>query len=374
MDKKTPKLVLDVTPEITEESKVEDFLVVSEMPVQELSAVKEFAEKIDLTNSAQIIQYGVAAQTKVSSFSEAALSKIRNKDMDEIGKMVTNLVTELKGFSPDEPQKKGLKGFLQKAGRHFTQLREKYTTVEKSVDRISGILEDHKMILLKDVAMLDNMYELNLTYFKELSMYILAGRQKLDAVINNDLPTLQQKAQESGKTEDADAANYLAEMCNRFDKKLHDLDLTRTICLQMGPQIRLVQNSDSIMVEKIQSSLVNTIPLWKNQMVLALSLEHSKKATEAHREVTDMTNELLKKNAEMLKVNTVETAKESERSIVDVQTLVQTNQSLIESLDEVMKIQAEGREQRRQAEVQLVQIEEDLKAKLLDISGARNAE
>lgn len=341
----------------------------SSLTEQEKAEISEFSKKIDLSRTADILQYGLPAQTKVSQFSETALSNIRTKDMGEVGGMITDLVGELRGFSPNQPRKKGLLGLLKRAGDEIAELQAHYSSVEKNVDRICNVLEDHKMTLLKDITMLDQMYELNVNYFKELTMYIIAGRDKLKEVITKVLPKLQEKARQSGKTEDAQAANYLAEMCNRFDKKLYDLDLTRTICLQMGPQIRMVQSNDSMMADKIQSSLVNTIPLWKNQMVLALSLVHSKEAIKAQREVTDTTNELLRRNAEALKASTVETARESERGIVDIETLVETNASLISTLDEVMNIYQEGRAKRRAAEEQLKRIEGDLKNKLLELKG-----
>ncbi len=341
----------------------------SSLSEKEKAEISEFSRKIDLSKTADILQYGLPAQTKVSQFSESALTGIRTKDMGEVGGMITDLIGELKGFSPNQPRKKGLLGLLQRAGNEIKELQARYSSVEKNVDRICSVLEDHKMTLLKDITMLDQMYELNVNYFKELTMYIIAGRDKLNEVITKDLPQLQEKAKQSGKTEDAQAANYLAEMCNRFDKKLYDLDLTRTISLQMGPQIRLVQSNDSMMADKIQSSLVNTIPLWKNQMVLALSLAHSKEAIKAQREVTDTTNELLRKNAELLKTSTVETARESERGIVDIETLVETNESLISTLDEVMNIYQDGRAKRRAAEEQLKRIEGELKNKLLQVKG-----
>ena len=340
----------------------------SQLSPQELAMVKEFAQKIDINNSAQVLQFGAASQQKMSQFSETALANVRAKDMDEIGTMLTGLVVELKGFSAEDDSK-GLFGLFKKAGKKVTELKARYDTVEKNVDKIVNVLETHKVTLLKDIVMLDKMYERNLAYFKELTMYILAGRQKLQEVYDNDLPAVQAKATASGLMEDAQAANNLADMCNRFDKKIHDLDLTRTISLQMSPQIRMVQNNNSIMVEKIHSSIVNTIPLWKNQMVLTLGLAHSKKALETQKKVTDMTNDLLRKNADMLKTSTVEIAKESERGIVDMETLRHTNESLISTLDEVMRIQQEGKQKRREAEVELTRIESDLKHKLLDIKG-----
>jgi len=333
---------------------------------QEKAMVKDFAEKINIFDSAQILQYGSSAQKKIADFSENALRNVRAKDIDEVGEMVTNLVLELKDFSVDE-QPKGFRGLFKKAERSINRLKAQYDSIEKNVDKICQMLENHKITLLKDITMLDKMYEMNLAYYKELTMYILAGREKLAKVINEDLPALQEKARKSGKPEDAQQANYLADMCNRFEKKLHDLELTRTICLQMGPQIRMVQSTNSIMVEKIQTSLVNTIPLWKNQMVLALGMAHTKKAIEAQRKVTDVTNDLLRKNAEMLKTNAIDAARESERGIVDLETLKQTNQALIETLDEVLQIQRDGRAKRREAEKELARIEEELKNKLLSI-------
>ncbi len=332
----------------------------------EKAMVHEFAQKIDITNTHQILQYGNSAQKKISDFSENALSNVRTKDMDEVGKMLTNLVTELRGFSP-EVEQKGFMGLFKKTGNQIETMKAKYGTVESNINKICDSLESHQMVLIKDIALLDKMYEKNLTYFKELTMYILAGREKLGEIMNVELPKLQSQAKESGRPEDAQTANYLADMANRFDKKLYDLDLTRTISVQMGPQIRLVQSTNSILVEKIQTSLMNTIPLWKNQMVLTLGLEHSKDAIKAQREVTNITNELLRKNADMLKTNTIEAAKESERGIVDIETLRHTNQSLISTLDEVLKIQAEGRQKRREAEGELQRIEGELKAKLLEL-------
>ena len=338
----------------------------SQLTTEELALVKDFAQKIDITNAPQILQYGVASQQKMSQFSESALENVRTKDMDEIGKMITGLVVELKGFSQEE-ESKGFFGLFKKPGNKMVELKARYDTVEKNVDKICDVLETHKMTLLKDVALLDKLYDQNVTYFKELTMYILAGRQKLQEFYDNDLVAAQEKAKQTNAPEDAQAANYLADMCNRFDKKLHDLDLTRTISIQMAPQIRLVQSNDSIMVEKIQSSLVNTIPLWKNQMVLTLGLAHSKQAIEAQQQVTNITNELLRKNADALKISTVETAKESERGIVDLETLRYTNESLISTLDEVMQIQQEGRQNRQAAESELKRIEDDLKSKLLEL-------
>jgi len=336
---------------------------------QEKAMVKEFAKKIDITDSAQILQYGSPAQKKIADFSENALSNVRTRDLDEVGRIISDLVVKLKGFSvEDEP--KGLMGIFKRTGRQINRMKAQYNTIEKNIDEICETLEKHKITLLKDITMLDKMYEMNLAYYKELSMYIMAGREKLNEVVNKELPALQEKARMSGRPEDAQAANYLADMCNRFEKRLHDLELTRTICIQMGPQIRMVQSTDSVMVEKIQTSLVNTIPLWKNQMVLALGIAHSKKAMEAQRQVTDITNNLLRKNAEMLKTNTIDAAKEAERGIVDIETLRQTNQSLIETLDEVLRIQREGRSKRLEAEKELMRIENELKNKLLSVRDA----
>jgi uncharacterized protein YaaN involved in tellurite resistance len=333
---------------------------------QEKSMVRDFVKKINISDSAQILQYGSGAQKKIADFSENALANVRAKDMDEVGRMVTDLVVELKGFSYDE-ETKGFLGIFKKAGKSINRLKVQYDSAEQNIDKICDILEGHKITLLKDITMLDKMYEMNLNYYKELNMYIFAGREKLNEVINKELPALQEKAKISGKPEDAQAANYLADMCNRFDKKLHDLELTRTISIQMGPQIRMVQGTDSVMAEKIQTSLVNTIPLWKNQMVLALGIAHSKSAIEAQRKVTDVTNQLLRKNAEMLKTSAIEAARESERGIVDIETLKQTNQTLMETLDEVLQIQREGRAKRREAEKELMRIEDELKNKLLSL-------
>ena len=332
---------------------------------QELTVVTDFAKQINLADSTQILQYGANAQKKISAFSESALANVQSQDMDEIGQMLTGLVLQLKNF--DEEDAKGLKGLFKKGSNRVEAMKAKYTTVEKNLDKICGTLEGHKITLLKDITLLDKMYEMNLGYYKELTMYILAGRKKLEMAEARDLPALQEKARQSGKTEDAQAANDLSEQCNRFDKKLYDLELTRNICLQMGPQIRLVQGNDTVMVEKIQSSLVNTIPLWKNQMVLTLGLAHSKSAIDAQRQVSEVTNELLRKNAQTLKTSTIEAAKESERGIVDIETLQITNAALISTLDEVIEIQKTGRGKRREAEGELQRIENELKHKLLEI-------
>ena len=335
---------------------------------EEQKMVDDFAEKIDITNSQIVLQYGAASQKKISDFSEAALDKVRTKDMGEVGDMLTSLVTELQNFDALEEQPKGFLGLFKRAGNQLEEMKTRYNKVETNVDRIEGMLEAHQVQLMKDIAMLDKMYQLNMTYFKELSMYILAGKKKLKSVRENELAAAEAKARTSGLPEDAQAARDLADLCNRFEKKLYDLELTRNISLQMGPQIRLIQNNNTIMAEKIQSSIVNTIPLWKNQMVLALGLAHSQQAINAQRAVTDMTNELLKKNAAALKQGTIEAARESERGIVDMETLQATNRSLIETLDELKKIQTEGKEKRAAAEQELGRIEGELKQKLLELN------
>ena len=334
---------------------------------EEKAAVDAFAAKIDITNSQQVLQYGAACQKKIGDFSEAALSKVRTKDLGETGDMITSLIGELKGFDANEEQQKGILGFFKKKGSQLEEMKRRYDSVEKNVENIQGQLEAHQVTLMKDIAMLDKMYELNMAYFKELSMYILAGKKKLAEVRATDLQAAMDKAKASGLPEDAQKARDLADLCERFEKKLYDLELTRNISLQMGPQIRLIQNNDTMMAEKIQSTIINTIPLWKNQMVLALGLAHSQQAMEAERAVTDMTNELLKKNAAALKQGTIETAKEAQRGIVDIETLQQTNKSLIETLDELNKIQTEGRAKRASAEVELTRIEDELKAKMMEI-------
>ena len=338
----------------------------SSLTESEKKAVNDFAEKIDISNSTMILQYGASAQKKLSDFSESALASVRTKDLGEVGNMITGLVGELKGFSVDEDEK-GVLGFFKKSANKLGNLKTRYDKAEVNVNKISSVLEGHQVQLLKDIAMLDQMYEKNLVNFKEISMYILAGKKKLQQVRETVLPGLVEKARASGQPEDSQKANDMAAFCDRFEKKLHDLELTRMISLQMAPQIRLVQNNDTLMAEKIQSTINNTIPLWKSQMVLALGVEHSAQALKAQREVTEMTNELLKKNAEKLKMATIETARESERGIVDIETLQHTNRMLIESLDEVVKIQDEGRTKRRAAEQELGRIEGELKQKLLDI-------
>ncbi len=334
---------------------------------QEKKMVDDFAAQIDLTNSTVILQYGAGAQKKMADFSESALENVRTKDLGEIGEMLSGVVSELKNF--DEEEEKGFFGFFKKNTNKLNSMKAKYAKAEANINQIIGGLENHMVTLLKDVAMLDKMYEINKGYFKEISMYILAGQKKLAEVRATQLTALIEKAQKSNLPEDAQAANDLAALCDRFEKKLHDLELTRMISIQMAPQLRLVQNNDTLMSEKIQSTIVNTIPLWKSQMVLALGVTHSQQAAQAQREVTDMTNELLRKNAQTLKMATIETAKESERGVVDIETLKATNESLISTLDEVMKIQQEGRQKRREAEVELGRIEEELKQKLLQIRG-----
>ena len=332
----------------------------------EKQAVEAFSKKIDLTDSNLILQYGAAAQKNVASFSENALNSVRTKDLGEVGKSLSELVVELKGFGEEE-EKKGLFGLFKKTGSKLEAMKAQYAKVESNVDKIARELEQHQVTLLKDVAMFDQMYELNLKYYKELTMYILAGKKKLEDMRAGELPALKAKAEQSGAQEDAQAYNDMVQMCERFEKKLHDLELTRTISIQMAPQIRLIQNNDTLMTEKIQSTLVNTIPLWKSQMVLALGVAHSQQAADAQKAVTDMTNELLRKNAETLKMSSIEAAKQSERGIVDIETLKTTNESLISTLDEVMRIQQEGRQKRQEAETELRRIENDLKNKLLEM-------
>lgn len=332
----------------------------------EQKMVNDFAAKIDLTNSAQVLQYGAGAQKKMADFSESALDNVRTKDLGEVGQMLSGVVTELKSFDVSE-EDKGFFARFKRAGNKLTAMKARYATAEANVDKICDALEAHQVQLLKDISTLDKMYDVNKTYFKELSMYLLAGKQRLAQVRAEDLPALQQKAQQSGLPEDAQAANDLSSMCNRFEKKLHDLELTRMVSIQMAPQLRLVQNNDLLMSDKIQSTIVNTIPLWKSQMVLALGVEHSAQAAKAQREVTDMTNELLRKNADTLKMATIDTQRESERGIVDIETLQHTNETLISTLDEVMQIQQEGREKRAQAEQELGKLESNLKNKLLQL-------
>ena len=334
---------------------------------EEQKMVEDFTAKIDVTNSQMVLQYGAATQKKVGDFSEAALDKVRTKDLGEVGEALASLVGELKNFDAEEEESKGIFGFFKKAGNNIDQLKTKYAKAETNVERIEAMLEAHQVQLLKDIALMDKMYQMNMLYFKELTMYILAGKKKLAQVRANELQQAMDKAKASGLPEDAQAARDLADMCDRFEKKLYDLQLTRTISIQMGPQIRLLQNNDTMMAEKIQTSIVNTIPLWKSQMVLALGLAHSRQAIDAQRAVSDMTNELLKKNAAALKQGTIDTAKESERGIVDIETLQQTNKSLIETLDELARIQTEGKQKRAAAEQELGRIEGELKQKLMEL-------
>ena len=382
METAVPQLSLDTqeVPTLTLDLQVDEEQALTPAPEQPQSAVfdestlteaeqkmvNDFAEKIQINNSNQILQYGSSAQKKIADFSETALSNVRTKDMSEVGEMLTNVVVELKKFNVDA-EEKGLFSFFKRSGNKISTYKAKYSSAEANVNRICNVLEDHQVQLMKDIAMLDKMYEMNKVYFKELSMYILAGKKKLAEVEATELPAAQEKARQTGLPEDAQAANDLSAMCNRFEKKLHDLELTRTISIQMAPQIRLIQNNDTLMTEKIQSTLVNTIPLWKSQMVLALGVAHSQQAADAQKAVTDMTNELLRKNAETLKMSSIETAKQSERGIVDIETLKTTNESLIATLDEVMRIQQEGRQKRQEAEAELRRIEGDLKNKLLEM-------
>ena len=335
----------------------------------EQAAVKAFTEKIDVLNTEQVMNYGSNAQKNISEFSEAALNSVRTKDLGEVGGMLGDLVVELQGLNFDPEEKKGFLGLFKKATQNIASLKAQYDKAEVNVDKIVESLEKHEVVLMKDISMMDKMYERNLEYMKELTMYIIAGKLKIEQLRNEELPKYQQKAQESGLPEDAQAANDFANMIGRFEKKIHDLELTRTISIQMSPQIRMIQNNDSLMAEKIRSSVVNTIPLWKSQMVLALSLYHSDQAMKAQREVTDVTNQLLTKNAQALHQGSVAIAKETERGIVDIETLKKTNQELISTLDEVRQIQDDGRAKRMQAEEELGRIEGELKQKLLDMRG-----
>ena len=346
-------------------------LDIEKLSEEEQKLVKEFAEKIDITDTNAVLTYGAASQRNIANFSENTLKSVRSKDMGEVGKMLSGLVVELRGFGDNGENKKGFLGLKRKVTNRIATMKAEYAKVSTNVDKIAEMLEKHQIILLKDAAMLDKMYEVNQAYFKELTMYILAGKQKLEECTTAELPRLQQIAAESGLPEDAQAANDYANMINRFEKKLHDLELTRIISIQMAPQIRLVQNNDTLMVEKIQTSIVNTIPLWKSQMVLALGMHNAQQAMQAQREVTNMTNDLLRKNAEALKTGTVEIAKESERGIVDIETLTHTNQMLIETLEDVRTIQTEGSQRRRAAEVELGRIEGELKQKLLDLRATK---
>ena len=366
-----PTLTLDPAADekVVEEAKKAAPVKVEDTPLspEEQQMVNDFAEKIDITNSQMVLQYGAASQKKLSSFSETALSRVKTKDMGETGQLITSLIGELQGFDAAE-QSKGIFGFFKKPVQSIEMLKTRYESADKNVERIKTQLEDHQVTLMKDITMLDKMYELNLVYFKELTMYILAGKKKLAYVRENDLKAAQEKAQRTQLPEDAQAARDLADLCDRFEKKLYDLELTRNVSIQMGPQIRLIQSNDTMMAEKIQTTIMNTIPLWKNQMVLALGIAHSQEAMKAERAVTDATNELLKKNAATLKQGTIDIAKESERGIVDIETLKQTNKQLIETLDELNKIRADGKVKRANAEQELGRIEGELRAKLMEIN------
>ena len=378
---KVPTLSFDVVEEVEATSKrVEEEavkksteLAETQLTPEEKQMVMEFVEKIDLNNTNAVLQYGASTQKKMADFSGKALANIKTKDMGEIGGMITDLVTELKSFEIVDEDAKGLKAFFKKRSNEVTSLKAKYDKAEVNVARISDALEGHQIQLLKDVEFLDKMYDLNLSYFKEISMYILAGKEKLNQARDTELAELKQKALATGLPEDAQLVKDYENMCERFEKKINDLELSRMVALQTAPQIRLIQNSDTVMVDKIQSTLVNTIPLWKNQMAIAIGVQHATDAAEAQRQVSDMTNELLKKNAAALKVATIETAKEAERGIVDMETLKNTNESLISTLDEVMRIQTEGRERRRQAELDLQDMENQLKQRLLQLSDERGS-
>ena len=375
-----PTLTLEPTAEaVAEAAAAAEEEVKKDIPIErpeleklspaEQAAVKAFAEKIDVLNTEQVMNYGSNAQKNISEFSEAALNSVRTKDLGEVGGMLGDLVVELQGLNFDPEEKKGFLGLFKKATQNIASLKAQYDKAEVNVDKIVESLEKHEVVLMKDISMMDKMYERNLEYMKELTMYIIAGKLKIEQLRNEELPKYQQKAQESGLPEDAQAANDFANMIGRFEKKIHDLELTRTISIQMSPQIRMIQNNDSLMAEKIRSSIVNTIPLWKSQMVLALSLYHSDQAMKAQREVTDVTNQLLTKNAQALHQGSVAIAKETERGIVDIETLKKTNQELISTLDEVRQIQDDGRAKRIQAEEELGRIEGELKQKLLDMRG-----
>ena len=373
--KTTPTLTLDPFKE--EAPKAPDTPVMenplAELPAEkilsaeELSTVDQFAKQIDLTDSTMILQYGAGTQQKMADFSESALENVKTKDLGEVGNLIGDVVNQLKSFDVEE-EEKGFLGFFKKQGNKLQSLKTKYAKAEANVGNICDVLENHQITLMKDIALLDKMYELNHTYYKELSMYILAGKQKLEEVRTGELKQLTDKATMSGLPEDVQAAKDLGNMCDRFEKKIHDLELTRVISIQTAPQIRMIQDNDTAMTEKIQSTLVNTIPLWKSQMVLALGVEHSNQAARAQREVTDLTNELLQKNADTLKMASVETAKESQRGVVDMETLNHTNETLISTLDEVMQIQAEGKVKRQEAEVEMAKLEQDLKNKMLEIA------
>ena len=364
-----PQLVLGSEPPapVQEEKQIEPVKLDDSMLTEaERKMVEDFSQKIDITDSQLVLEYGSAAQKSVASFSENALRSVRSKDLGEVGETLTGLVVELKDFGEEE-EKKGIFGFFKKAGDKLEIMKAQYSKAEENVNKIARQLEQHQITLMKDIAMFDQMYEMNLKYYKELTMYILAGKKRLEQVKATDLEERRKKAEAAGAPEDAQAYNDLSQMCNRFEKKLHDLELTRMVSIQMGPQTRMLQNNDTLMVEKIQSSLVNTIPLWKSQMVLALGLENSRKATAAQSAVSQATNDMLRKNADMLKMGTINVAKESERSIIDIETLQHTNQQLISTLDEVIQIQKDGAQKRKEAEVELGKIEGELKQKLMEL-------
>ena len=367
----------DIKPELVFqnfEDKVDDMKIIEEkketveeieLTEEEKKMVDQFVDKIEISNSNSILQYGVGAQKKISDFSQAALNEVRTKDLGEIGDILSRVVFQLKNFEDGE-EKKGVFGFFKKGNDKVTQMKINYENAENNIDEMCNILEHHQVKLLKDIAMLDRMYDINRTYFKELYMYILAGKKKLKKLEKEDIPKLKERAKETNNPQDAQELKDFVDLCNRFEKKLHDLELTKMISLQMAPQIRLIQNNDSLMAEKIQSTLINTIPLWKNQMVLSLGVAHATEAAKVQRQVTDMTNELLSKNADILKTSSIETAKESERGIVDIETLKATNESLISTLDEILNIQTQGRQKRMEAEAELRNIENQLKEKLID--------
>ena len=368
---------IDIKPELTFEpfkEELQDIKIIEEkkeiieeieLTEDEKKMIDQFVDKIEISNSNAILQYGVGAQKKISDFSQSALNEVKTKDLGEIGDILSKVVFQLKNFEEGE-EKKGVFGFFKKGKDKVTQMKINYENAENNIDEMCNVLENHQVQLLKDIAMLDRMYDINRTYFKELCMYILAGKKKLKKLEEEEIPKLQERAKQSNNPQDAQELNDFVALCNRFEKKIHDLELTKMISLQMAPQIRLIQNNDSLMAEKIQSTIINTIPLWKNQMVLSLGVAHATDAARVQREVPDMTNELLRKNAEILKSSTIETAKESERGIVDIETLRATNESLISTLDEILNIQTEGRQKRREAEIELRNIEEQLKDKLIN--------
>ncbi|CVI68842.1 TelA-like protein [Clostridiales bacterium CHKCI001] len=365
-----PTLTFDVPVEeekdsLSEQKEKKSELEEVQLTDEEKRMVDQFAKQIQLNNSQMILQYGVGAQKKISAFSETTLNKVKTKDLGEVGDMLTDLTKSLKNFGEEEEEKGFFKNLFKKPADKLEDMKIKYQSAEQNVDKVVKMLESHQVQLMKDIAVMDQLYELNKVYFKELSMYIMAGKKKLEEVQTVDLPKLMDKATKSGRPEDGQEVNDLQAMCDRFEKKIHDLELTRMISLQTAPQIRMLQNNDTLMTEKIQSTIVNTIPLWKSQMVLALGVHHSAQAAKAQREVTDLTNQLLQKNAETLKMSTIATAKESERGIVDLETLKKTNESLIQTIDEVFKIQEEGRQKRREAEKELRRMEDELKQKLL---------